>query len=309
MPTTLEPSTWRLQTAGGIPYKLVEGYPKINGAEGGASAAEQYIIRASDTNAFFTESLPAPVVYLGSIYKPLRRAMPGAPVLLTKTISFEPMNGTLPADPFGNDSGAPSKTYDPFVRVTIQYETVQNESDQEQDPNDPDTFLEHSITAAGEFMSWPSNKTRKADAEAGEYVPGGGWTPNKDPLGPIIKTIPTIEHNLRWKYCLSPNWERIIEFLGHVNDRTIEKFFDAPAECVLYMGVSGSQTYLWDGASTGVQPWSLDFRFSHKQITESGKTYGWNHVYSPNDGAWRKVQRADGNLLFFDADLMTLFTA
>jgi hypothetical protein len=193
--------------------------------------------------------------------------------------------------------------------VTIQYETVQNESDQEQDPNDPDTFLEHSITAAGEFMSWPSNKTRKADAQAGEYVPGGDWKPNKDTLGPIIKTIPTIEHNLRWKYCLSPNWERIIQFLGHVNDKKIEKFFDAPPECVLYMGVSGSQTYLWDGASTGVQPWSLDFRFSHKQITESGKTYGWNHVYSPNDGAWRKVQRADGNLLFFDADLMTLFTA
>lgn len=303
---TNDPNTWRRSTSGGIRYKLLEGYPKVTADESKASASERYLIRAADVNAFLQESIPAPVVYLGSVYWPERRRMPGASILVTRSLSFEPHTGALPMDPFDADSGAPTGTYDSLCAVTIQYETMQNESEQEQDPNDPETFLEHSVTTGGEFMSWPPANTKKQDAEAGQT--GGAAVANKDPISPVVKTIPTIEHTLKWKNCLSPNWERIISYLGHVSSEDMPLLFDAIEETVLFMGVSGSQSYLWDGATSGVQPWTLDFRFSHKQIDENGAIYGWNHVYSPSDGGWRKLYRADGQPLFLSADLVKLFT-
>jgi len=121
---------------------------------------------------------------------------------------------------------------------------------------------------------------------------------------------------LKWKNCVAPRWSRIISFLGHTNDR--EYVFSganttselaAHKHCLLFMGVSGNQSYLWDGASTGVQPWTLDFRFSHKEIIEGGKTYGWNHIYSPKDGEWVQLLRANNKTMFEEANLKTLFTA
>lgn len=303
---TLNPSTWNRKTNGGIPYRVLEGYPTITGDEGKASATEKYIIRASDVEAFYTESLPAPVVYLGSVYWPPRRKMPGAPILITRTITFAPHNGTMPGDPFDVDSGN-AASYDQFYDVTIQYETLENESDQEQDPNDPETFLEHSVTAAGEFMSWPPTKTQTSPGDV-TATPGAGSAPNEDIMTPIVKTVPTLEHILKWKNCLAPNWTRIIGLLGHVSDRTEPLFFNAKRETVLFMGVSGTQSYLWNGASVGVQPWTLDFRFSCKAITEGGSVYGWNHVYSPKHGEWRRLYRADGTTLHKSSNLRTLFT-
>ena len=87
------------------------------------------------------------------------------------------------------------------------------------------------------------------------------------------------------------------------------KEFKATKHCLLYMGVSGSQSYLWDGSSTGVQPWSLDFKFSQKEIHEDGKVYGHNHIYSPKDGDWVQLRRANGKTLLLDANLRKLFVA
>lgn len=312
--STLDPSTWRRTTSGGIPYKLMEGYPTISGSGDKVTATEKYIIRATDVNAFYTESIPAPIVFLGSVIWPDRRRMPGASILITKSIDFKPFQTTLPFDPFGVDSGAPDGTYDPFCEVQIQYETVQNESDQEQDPNDPETFLEHSVSATGEFMSWPPNKMEVSKGtEAGE-TPGGA-EPIKDRVAPIVKSIPTIDHNLKWKNCLQPRWDRIIEYLGMINDRKFvfsgqntQFEFAAHKHCMLFMGVSGNQSYLWDGASVGVQPWNLDFKFIHKEITEGGFTYGWNHIYSPVDGDWVQLVRANGKQMYEEANLLKLFT-
>ena len=317
MADTMDPSTWRRTTAGGIPYKLVEGFPKITGDESKASATEKYIIRASDVEAFFAESIPAPIVYLETVYWPARRPMPGASILITKSVAFEPHVPGLPFDPFDADSGAPSGTYDPFCSVSISYETMQNESDDEQDPNDPETFLEHSVTAGGEFMSWPPNNCKlQPGVDAGQAGDPAEQEPIKDRIAPIVKTIPTIEHVLKWKNCLRPAWPRIVDMLGHVNDREFvfsgkdtTSELAAEKHCLLFMGVSGNQSYLWDGASVGVQPWTLDFRFTQKQIIEGDRTYGHNHIYSPKDGAWVQLLRADGQTLLLDANLVKLFVA
>jgi len=296
----------RRETAGGIPFKLMEGYPKIQGDDEKTSATEKYVIRAGDVEAFYLESLPPPAVVLGNPILPARRKMPGSTVLITKTLSFEPLTGTLPGDPFDADAGAPAKTYDPLYVVTIGYETSSNDENNEQDPNDPETFLEHSITIGGEFLNIPPTKTTTASGAVG-YTQGAKL-PNRDAQHPIIKTIPTLEHQLKWKFCLSPNWARIIEYLGKISDRDEPLFLGAKKECVMFMGVSGNRVYSWNGRRLTVAPWNLDFRFTHRQIHEDGHYYGFNHVYSPQYGEWRRLFRAGGLPLHETANLRLLFS-
>jgi len=299
-------STWSRQTAGGIPYTLMEGYPKISGEDGKTSATEKYLIRAADVAPFYAESLPPPAIVLGNPTLPARRRMPGSSVLITKTLSFEPQTGTLPGDPFGADSGAPDKTYDPLYVVTIGYETSPNDQNNEQDPNDPETFLEHSVSVGGEFLNIPPTKTTTTSGALG-YTEGTKLA-NRDQQHPLLKMIPLIEHQLKWKFCLAPNWPRIMEMLGKVNDRDETLFLGAKEETVCFMGVSGNRVYSWDGASLAVAPWSLDFRFSQHQVHEDGHYYGWNHAYIPQYGEWRRLYRAGGKPLYEKANLRTLFT-
>lgn len=307
----------RRSTAGGIPYKLVQGYPKISGDENGTTATEKYLIASSNVAAFYLESLPPPILFLNFFVLPARRRMPGTGFLITKRVDFEPHSGQLPGDPFLVDPDKPA-SYDDLYAVTIQYETMQESDDDERDETDPRTFLEHSINAGGEFLSIPSNKTTvdpkdvennaPTSDEDGNPLPAAE-EPNEDRNMPILWQVPTLEHNLRWDFVLSPPWERIFKMMGTVNSQAVDLFFDAPAETVMFMGVSGSQTYLWDGASARVQPWKLDFKFSQRHIEENGFKYGWNHVYSPKKGQWVKVRRANGLPLYQSENHLDLFKA
>lgn len=303
-------TTWRLETAGGIKYKLVDGYPTMNVSEDSAKATEKYVLRSRDVESFISESLPAPVVVLGSVIRPPKRKLPGASILVTESINVEPYEPGMPGDPQGADPTAPDGTYADFYVATISYSTRSLDSDDdEEDPNDPETFLTHTVIAGGEHMSWPASNTQTRNTNLDENIPVSDQNPtgNQDQTGPIVKTIPTIEHGLKWKAVLSPPWTKIIQLLGHVNDATMPLFFGAKKETVMFMGVSGQQQYLWDGFSVGVQPWSLDFKFSHREIRENGKSYGWNHIYSPKFGTWRELRRANGESLYESSNLLELF--
>lgn len=299
-------NTWRRETKGGIKYKLVEGFPKVSGDEEKTSGSEQYIIRARDLEDFFAEAMPPPMIVLGVPVRPPRRKMPGSDILVTKQVSFEPFTGSLPGDPFNYDEDAPEGTYDELYRVTIQYETSFDSESSEEDPDDPETFLEHSVTVGGEALLIPPQKLKASSADVKDQQ-GGTGSPVKSPQLPIVKQIPTIEHILKWKYCLAPNWDRIILALGKVNDKTEPLFFNANKECVMFMGVSGSRQYLWNGRTTRIAPWNLDFRFTHREIEEDGKVYGHNHVYIPETGTWKKIFRAGGKPLNLSTDLLRLF--
>ena len=50
-------STWNCRTSGGIPYKLMEGYPTGSiDNEGGFDTTEVYLMEASNLDAFIKES-------------------------------------------------------------------------------------------------------------------------------------------------------------------------------------------------------------------------------------------------------------
>jgi len=126
-----DPSTWRLRTAGGIPYKLFEGYPQGSFGEEDGQVTEKYIIEASNLSAFISESFSDLTVIPGLVWfiRPAR-GYPGIPYLVTKSVGFEPFPPGKPGDPYGIDiEEGFEETYAQFVVVTINYSS--GKSDEE----------------------------------------------------------------------------------------------------------------------------------------------------------------------------------
>lgn len=301
-----DPSTWRLSTPEGIPYKLLDGYPTFGVQHpDGATAAEKLLIRGTDLGAFLSEIFPPPREVLGLVIYPETRRLPGTDVLVAKTFSAHPYNPGLPGDPFSTDTSAPSGTYSFLYEVDIGYETDKKGSkdSEEEDPNEPESFLRHSITAGGEFITIPAQALKHqtkgrpppfrpdvlgegaiAETESGEAED------NLDQLLPITKIIPITTHTLEWRQVPLVPWGRIRNKLGHVNSDVIPLFDLAQPETVLFTGVNGSQEYLWDGR----RPWTLQFTFVERYLKETGRDGNprivtWNHVYVPDVGRFQKL--------------------
>jgi len=146
-------------TVGGVPYRLMGGYPKISQSDEGTRVSEQYLIKSSDAGKFSAESFPPPVVFenFGAIQQ--RRRMPGSGYFITKNVSFKPQSEELVWDPmlvYGDVSK--NEAFDPYCLVDIEYETQKDSDSTKQDKDDPTTFLERSISAGGQWLSLPPQK-------------------------------------------------------------------------------------------------------------------------------------------------------
>lgn len=318
---TIDFDNVRLSTAGGIPYKRVSG-PTYSEDREKATAQERIIIEALNLDAFMAEALPYPIILAGFIVIDPARRLPGAPWMITKSVSMTPVVESLPVDPFGSDlnngltDDEYAATYGRLVYLDITYETgVGNEDEQNQpDENDPVTFLEHSLSAGVEYLSIPPTNSTVAEGEDPE-TNQGTYSANRDAQLGAFKIIPTVEHQLKWKWALKPNWTTIYGAMGKVNDSAIKLFHNAKKHHVLFTGVSGTQNYRMFRSrrnQTGliVDPWSLEFKFSQRTINDGGAQYGWNHVFSPKKGKWVKLKRQDtGQFLYEDTDFLDLFKA
>jgi len=380
--------------SGGIPYRVQNGYPKIEITEDKTTATEQILIRSWQAKAFALQSFPPPVIRNRISYRPQKRALPGtwgAGSLLTQKVTFEPFTNR-PWDPLFVDltnQGA----YDDLCLVTIEYAS-ERASCIEQDIDDPTTVMERSITAGGQFLSIPPNKLRVQNgdvfgrvddncgiggagipfvaknagaahpqwagvddgdgvpwidgspsvAPAPEYqgtgfvecynvdgqgvptadcgpvpgsdtdptLPGGSEEdpePNQDQKMPCLLTIPTAEITASWPLVLSPRIDRYISVLGRVNTNRSRLLFNASPETCLFTRFSASQKFIWNGATTCAQPWDLEFGFSHRVVREEGFIYGWNHVYSPDSGCWKRVYRANGYPLHWGFNVDRFFAS
>lgn len=292
-----------LKTAGGIPYRLQAGYPTINAEEDSTTATEVYLIRASDAEAFYAESMPPPGILFKTNFLPPRRRMPGSDWLVTKSLSFKPHDETFPWDPFGVYSGSfsnASKTFEQYCLVTIEYEASLEAGDNERNTEDPVTFLERTITAGGQFLAIPSNKTRVVDGDVNATEGSGfGSSQNvRDHQSTLMVNIPTVEFAYKWKFVPSPNFSTIFSNLGKVNSNKSPMFFDAEKETVLFTGISAQQNFIWNGAGARTQPWTIDFKFSQRIVRWDGGVYGWNHIYNPHENKWQRAFRANGGSLY-----------
>lgn len=328
-------ANWHLRTAGGIPYRLVEGYPKGSFDEDDCKVEEKYIIQARDLMSFVTESLSDLQVRPGGqwFYRPARR-LPGpaatTPYAVTQRVSFEPLDGTRPCDPFLADVPPPSSgTYGEFLTVTIEYLTGKSDDDW---PG----MVELSVTSASEFMVIPSKsltfKTPEKNADGTAYV-GPANPPVKDPKIPYTMLLPSLEWSVKFPRVPLAHWADSMalasDLLGCVNDRPMQVMVARWPETVLFVGFSLDLKWNWRQR----QPcFSVELKFLQKEITESwdealiadawiattpdptGFIDGWewwvkghNHSYNPATSHWDRLRRPDDTPLYKLADLNQLF--
>lgn len=305
-------STWRQQTALGIPYRTLShtgsmSFDKVN-------AQETYLVKHSDLEGFIRELFPLPVIKNGiPIYQ--YRAMPGNLLISASSVTWKSHVDGKPIDPFSADPTAPTNTYHPIVEVTVSYDdeaSKPGENGQDVDENDPETFIEISCDAAGEFIHTP--------------VPGATWVTsdtgsteeNTSPTVPCQIIVPEVEWSLTWPR-VNPDFfrntliARLRAIMGKVNTSAYALVYDAPAESLLFTGWSMSEErqVIFNSERGKLEyrrnPLRLTMKMLEKRVPLTGGTYGGhNHIWRPGTG-WQKIKFDGTNYIYQTYDYANLF--
>ena len=331
-------SEWRRVTnnsaipiAGSIRYKLKEGGPVIEASDDGTTARETYIIRSTDVPTFYRISFPPPIFLNGRAVQLPRRRMPGAPFLMTKRVTFKPFTEAKPGDPLRVDTGAVAGTYSDWYEAEIEYASGAPEDYFERSFTSGAQFLaippsKTQLEGKDADGKGPDESATKEDSgyrrvthsDGTQYCVDGYGMPsadltlcppestpaesikeNQDKRSAIAWLFPTIEYTLKRKYVLDPGFNALFQSLGKVNSDPIRYFQWAKPETVLFSGISGYQTYVWDGATSYAQPWTVELKFTQQIKQDGRRTYGWNHVYNPESGEWEEISRPNGKPLYY----------
>lgn len=296
-----DPTTWRNISASGIPYRVIQQTGSFSDEE--ASVTWSALIESVNLSAFVIELFPPPLV-IGNRVIPQSAQLPGFTNLRAKKLSFKSHEGDKPIDPFLADPLAPIGTYGGTVRVDVEFG-----QSLKQGTEDPNTFLEISSNASGEFlhttgpnMKWVRQSgtgdanaaNTGADDDTGEPDPGAAGSDqpeeeNIDPTVPVIITVPTVEWTVKWTQIPSDVFQSIIVhrlrvLLGKVNSSPYAVLFSAPAETLLFSGYSYTQQYSWRDDTFGSPPIKLEMKFVEKRVFWRGVICGHNHVWRPGKG-------------------------
>ena len=321
MSVHIDASTWRLQTAGGIPYKLKDGSPSGSfGIDNEIQLAETIIIRASDLMAFVAECIP----YMDSwgdkamSFEP-GRGFPGVAGTTVKNVKFKSLVSSKPCDPLGQDSDAPDGTYCDFLELDVSYEPLAIDySSGTPNPSNPETWLNVSANVGGELLTYKARSGVKyiasheyTDATSKVEYAAGAEVPLTDMNDiPATKLLPTVEWNVSYP---KVNWTKLPTILrmtryllGSVNSAVVPLFDNAAAETLLFMGVSIKKQFLVQSSTSGGYQLGatlqLDLKFIEKTITyatdpsmsESDAAKGHNHSYRHEYGWFDRI-KIDGN--------------
>lgn len=319
----------RLISPGGIYHKVVDPGVTLSGGAEKLTATLPMVIRAEDFYDFLDELWPQPLITADLVTIQPRAYLKNSPWLRAQSFTTGVLQQGLPVDPTGGDPNAPDGTYATLMPITVVFETMQETEEEEPDEGEPETFLDHSISAGAEILQIKPNAINVSNEPAGNegsqnqpYKPPGpdqsgtgapnDARPNDNRILGIYKVIPTIEHSLKWKFALNPAWSKIYRRLGTVNQNRITLFNNACPETVLFTGISGQRSYRYFRRRANITPWSLDFKFAQRCIFEgegNATIYGWNHVYDPAPGkGWVRLTRVDNNQPLYEAsDFRLLF--
>lgn len=273
-------------TTSGIFFRELAGSPTLGADRDSRSGSMDLMLPWNRVDAFLDEILPPPLVIGDFVIHPPRGAMPGRPWLLTDSCTISPWDsGTV-----GGDPSVPSAAWG---KASITFKTFENE---DEDEEDPDTFLTHKISIGAEFMTLPQQVvTWSSESE------GSDPEPSKSEDVPFSILIPTVEHQFTWRTVINPPFSVIKKTIGHVNKKVI---FGAGAETLLFLGVDAQREF----TSTGLQPWTLDYRFTERRLIDSGGTErGWNHFFRPSTGAW-SIPLVNGKKVYNQKEFLPLFS-
>lgn len=304
-------SQWRGRTAGGIPYKLLEGYPQGSFDDDKATAQEAYIIEAHNLLAFVEESLSKTILIPGLPWTVIPgRSIPGCPGVVSKKVSFEPFNPDLPADPFSGDLSPPDGAYSEYLKVTIDYESGDSEDDQNKDGEEE--FLNISCSSTGEFMMVPAWNSEWKSGTGGTGTPESYGKYVKTPGTPIPKIVPGLEWSIKYPRVYRQYLPTVLvnarALLGKVNEGPVPGLVVSQAESLLFLGFSLQTKFSWrEKKSLG----EIELKFLEKWIDGQ---YGHNHFWDPKGnggkGGWDRLCLKKGDTtstVYQLADFANLF--
>lgn len=299
------PADWRLVTTGGIPYKQLEMSGDFT--DEGGSVLRSVLIPSTSLYNFLVELFPPPIV-IGNVVVRQVKTLEGFPSIGVQRVAFKQFDDAVPIDPFGFDPNAPSGTYYPVVQCDIQYGPLKLE---EADENDPQTFLDISANATGEYLHTNIPKAKwqpETNPDGGDGVEnpdtdevGNGATnptqespeENRDPNVPVTIRVPKTEWTIQWSQVPFDFFQNVLihrmrYLMGLVNSNTVPYLFNAPPETLLFTGYSYNQQVTWRQGNITTPPAKVTMKFVEKRIIWNGVVIGHNHVWRPGYG-WQRL--------------------
>ncbi len=315
MSLNIDPSQWRLRTSNGIPYKLMEGYPRGKVGDN-VSIQEEVIIRAEDLVAFCGESFPH-FYLIGEKFRYSQgRQCPNLPGLFTVDISFEPFEQGKPSDPFEMDTSADTGTYAQFMKLMIEFGPRQQGSP-DGSSDDVIDFLEVTEDVEAELIAVdPMSSSAQwqnfdvwNDPDTGKTWDAGALNAVKSPDVQVSRTIVETGWNVQWKrvsYAALPFLiARMRSCAGMVNSKTMPLLHNAEPGTILFKGYSSRIQYFWGGEDK--PPVTITQKLTEKRIVENDIVKGHNYMYRPETGRF-ELYLVNGKPIYDEIDLNTLWT-
>lgn len=256
-----------LVTDGGIPYELIEGYPKFSFKQSEITGSEQYIMPWYEVGNFAEETFH--YSHLFGSYAPRPRTMPGFNYLYSDEISVEPF---IEGKPGGNGI-----SYGNIARVTISYKTLSAPEDQGQ------AEFSRTVSFGGEFVTIPGNRAKWYS---------DGVTVDEEGDVQVGVVVPTVEHSLQWERVLDVPWSAIRACIGKVNGST---FVGASTETLLFVGAE-----ITSKSSLGRTMYDIQYKLSERPS-------GWNKFLRASTGTFERIVFKNGVNPYSLTDLSILF--
>jgi len=299
---------WRLRTVrGAVPVKAIERRGSFG--EQGAKVTEVFIIEADRLIDFLEAMFPSPRVVNGRLTYFQNGYPNGLPTCLARAVSYEGLTDGKPIDPFESDPYASLKTYERFLRVTVEYET-RPENDLPPDPTNPKTYLEVNSRSEGQFLEDDFGHGAHMINFDNERI---------EIKSPKMKRL-TIERRtfwtVRWRNVPYDFFDetlrtRFDDSMGKINNREMSLFHNPPIWTMLFLGYSYGQIYSWR-TNLPAKPFiDVEMQFVERNFkwTTGSKTnqVTWQHLWDPFTSQYAEVRTKEGEKLYVETDLEPLF--
>ena len=301
MSLNVDSAEWKLTTDGGIPYKLLEGYPTLHFFADGAEAKEEIIIEKDNLVDFLREAIyMAQVTTTGGVSYRRSRQCPGFSGMYADDIKVEPFPKDKPLDLTGEyDNDA---SFARFLKLSISYKPM--ESGDETSGDDPTPWLEVTSDFAVEVMAakadtstlyWVTDQAY-VDVDTQQQYAVGDWVPLRSLNMGETRVSMMTEWTVSWKH-VPRAAEAILRVRmrlagGTVNSVAMPLLGNAEPGTILFMGASGRKETVWAGE--GEQPpYTIDMKFTEKRVVEDGVVKGHNYVWVPEANRYMPVIRRE----------------
>jgi hypothetical protein len=290
-----DPSSWRLATPDGIPYKLKSMSGGISQED--SSAEIIVIVEAANLYDLGLELFPPPLVVGGAPLIAIPVQLGGfvnlfgylyKVPLFAKKLTWKPVVDGLPVDPFNSDLTATPGTYKPCVECTVSFEPLKV-TQPNQDPKD---FIEISGKGTKEYTktAMPNAKIISSDQ------------PLKTPAKEFLVLANVEKWELKFPLLAASFAQQYVgtlrQLCGKVNQSPFSFLGTSPAETLRIDSYDYDEKWTWSHGNTQSPPVQITVHIEEMYVPATDDIGGigiggWNHEWTKN-GIWQRCY-ADGS--------------